>query len=256
MININFFPQKNNNIDHPLSINGIEVPYFYKLEADNITVRLKGEKRAYSHGFTPTGDGYIDGKTIKLTLFVDGKNKADFTNRVNELCRMLYQTDYELSNGDGYWIAKGLTKISTKYVKGFQFVRGEITASILLSDPFRYGMLRNTRVMTKEGKSTSIKITNFGSVETPMLIVITPVATANDITFTLGNKSMHLQDALLTNPAKLIVDTAKGTVRRDKFNAINTFSGQFLTAAVGENILTYTGNSADVFVQIRDRWLV
>ena len=68
-------------------------------------------------------------------------------------------------------------------------------------------------------------------------------------------KSMRVADTLLTNPATLTVDTKAGTVRRDTYNAINFFSGQFLTAEPGENTYKLTCTVGQVKINWIDRWL-
>lgn len=60
---------------------------------------------------------------------------------------------------------------------------------------------------------------------------------------------------LLTKPATLIVDTKAGTVRRGTYNAINAFSGQFLTARPGENTYLFNGAAGTVKIRWRNRWL-
>lgn len=91
-------------------------------------------------------------------------------------------------------------------------------------------------------KDAQIVISNGGSVETPLTIELIPLTTMNDVTITHveSGYSMRVADTLLTKPATLIVDTKASTVRRGTYNAINAFSGQFLTARPGEN--TYLFN--------------
>ena len=72
IINPEYFPDVTNCPDEPLYINGVALPYKYQIETSgDLTVRAKAEKRAYSHGATNSGDGYIDSKKIKITITLE-----------------------------------------------------------------------------------------------------------------------------------------------------------------------------------------
>lgn len=260
MINPAYYPKYLNEPDKLLYINGEPLPYKYKFEGSgDITVRNKTEKRAFSHGSTLTGDGYIDGKTIKLTFNISGTDADDFNTKINELYKMLYLKNYKLSVGNvTYWNVAGLSKITSKFIDGFQFRKADVTASLLLSDPFRYGSLHEEFInVDVPAKELEFKINNTGSVMTPLIFTFIPLATMNDITVkhVETGKSMRIADTLLTNPATLTVDTKAGTVRRDTYNAINFFSGQFLTAEPGENTYKLTCAVGQVKINWIDRWL-
>lgn len=260
MIREEFYPKYPNEPQHQLYINGESLPYKFKLESSgDISVRSKTEKRAYSHGSTLTGDGYIDGKTIKLTFHISGTNQDDYNAKVNNLYAKLYATDYKLSVGnETYWNVAGLSKITSKFIEGYQFMKADVTASLLLSDPFRYGSLHEELIdVDVPAKELEFKINNIGSVMTPLIFTFIPSATMNDITVkhVETGKSMRIADTLLTNPATLTVDTKAGTVRRDTYNAINFFSGQFLTAETGENTYKLTCAVGKVKINWIDRWL-
>ncbi len=260
MIREEFYPKYLNAPQHQLYINGESLPYKFKLESSgDISVRSKTEKRAYSHGSTLTGDGYIDGKTIKLTFHISGTNQDDYNAKVNDLYAKLYAADYKLSVGnETYWNVAGLSKITSKFIEGYQFMKADVTVSLLLSDPFRYGSLHEELIdVDVPAKELEFKINNIGSVMTPLVFTFIPSVTMNDITVkhVEAGKSMRIADTLLTNPATLTVDTKAGTVRRDTYNAINFFSGQFLTAEAGENTYKLTCAAGKVKINWIDRWL-
>lgn len=88
----------NDRVTYPLIINGQQLPYRYSLEScADLTVRATASKRGYSHGSTITGDGYIDGKKIKLGFLISGTNQADYDAKLNGLLRLFYQQNYTLS---------------------------------------------------------------------------------------------------------------------------------------------------------------
>ena len=94
----------NDKVTYPLVINGQQLPYRYSLEScADLTVRATASKRGYSHGSNITGDGYIDGKKIKLGFLISGTNQADYDVKLNELLRLFYQQNYTLSVGNGYY---------------------------------------------------------------------------------------------------------------------------------------------------------
>lgn len=261
MIRDEFFPKYLNEPQHRLYINGQALPYKFKLESSgDISVRSKTEKRAYSHGSTLTGDGYIDGKTIKLSFNVSGKSMDDFNAKVNDLYKVLCGKDYKLSIGnETYWNVAGLSKITSKFINGYQFIKADITASLLLSDPFRYGAYHEKNIeVSTSASDLEVTVNNTGSVMTPLIFTFIPKTTMNDITVkhVETGKSMRIADTLLTNPATLTVDTKAGTVRRDSYNAINFFSGQFLTAEPGTNTYKITCSGGSIKIGFIDRWLV
>ncbi len=173
MIREEFYPKYPNEPQHQLYINGESLPYKFKLESSgDVSVRSKTEKRAYSHGSTLTGDGYIDGKTIKLTFHISGTNQDDYNAKVNDLYAKLYATDYKLSVGnETYWNVAGLSKITSKFIEGYQFIKADVTASLLLSDPFRYGSLHEELIdVDVPAKELEFKINNTGSAMTPLVL--------------------------------------------------------------------------------------
>lgn len=261
-INPDYYPEVQNCPDEPLYINDVALPYKYQIETSgDLTVRAKAEKRAYSHGATNSGDGYIDSKKIKITITLEADSYEDFLNKSNELCQLFYQKNYKLSvGGVSYWNIDSLEKTTCKYLGAFQFKKGDWTFSLLLCDPFRYADAETTvtQSYTEAASEAEISIYNGGSVETPLTFIFAPTATMNNIVVSQPEtgKSMRVADTLLTTPATLTVDTKNGTVRRDTYNAINAFSGQFLTALPGTNKYLVTCAAGTVTVKLTDRWLV
>lgn len=261
-INPDYYPEVQNCPDEPLYINDVALPYKYQIETSgDLTVRAKAEKRAYSHGATNSGDGYIDSKKIKITITLEADSYEDFLNKSNELCQLFYQKNYKLSvGGVSYWNIDSLEKTTCKYLGAFQFKKGDWTFSLLLCDPFRYADAETTvtQSYTEAASEAEISIYNGGSVETPLTFIFAPTATMNNIVVSqpATGKSMRVADTLLTTPATLTVDTKNGTVRRDTYNAINAFSGQFLTALPGTNKYLVTCAPGTVTVKLTDRWLV
>ena len=251
----------NDRVTYPLIINGQQLPYRYSLEScADLTVRATASKRGYSHGSTITGDGYIDGKKIKLSFLISGTNQADYDWRLNELLRLFYQQDYTLSVGNGFYNVSCMASSSAKWIKGYQGQRADVDITLLLADPFRYADSESGKagyILPDEG--TTVTITNAGSVDTPLSIALIPRTgmTMADVTFRHieSGKTMRVADTLLTNPAVLTIDTKAGTVRRDANNAINAFSGHFLTAKPGTNTYEIKGSEGKVVIKWRNRWL-
>lgn len=248
----------NDKVTYPLVINGQQLPYRYSLEScADLTVRATASKRGYSHGSTITGDGYIDGKKIKLGFLISGTNQADYNDKLNELLRLFYQQDYKLSVGNGYYNVSCMSASKAKWVKGYQGLRADVDITLLLADPFRYADDEKQASADVGGESTTINIVNAGSADVPLIVELIPTKTMADVTInhTDTGRGMRVADTLLTAPAVLTIDTKAGTVRRDANNAINAFSGQFLIAKPGPNTYEIKGSAGKVVIRWRDRWL-
>ena len=231
-----------------LIINGTALPYAYSFDgAADITVRAKSEKRGYSHGSTISGDGFIDGKKITLGFVIEGSTPAEHDAKLNDLYQLMYQRDYLLQSGSGrgYYNIACMASTKEKWVDSFKGTKGDSAESELVTE------------FATAAKDAQIVISNGGSVETPLTIELIPLTTMNDVTITHveSGYSMRVADTLLTKPATLIVDTKAGTVRRGTYNAINAFSGQFLTARPGENTYLFNGAAGTVKIRWRNRWL-
>lgn len=222
-----------------------------------MTVRATASKRGYSHGSTITGDGYIDGKKIKLGFLISGTNQADYDAKLNELLRLFYQQNYTLSVGNGYYNVSCMSASKAKWIKGYQGLRADVDITLLLADPFRYADDENQASADVGGESTTINVVNAGSADVPLIVELIPVKTMADVTInhTDTGRVMRVADTLLTAPAVLTIDTKAGTVRRDANNAINAFRGQFLTAKPGPNTYEIKGSAGKVVIRWRDRWL-
>lgn len=248
----------NDKVTYPLVINGQQLPYRYSLEScADLTVRATASKRGYSHGSTITGDGYIDGKKIKLGFLISGTNQADYDAKLNELLRLFYQQNYTLSVGNGYYNVSCMASSKAKWIKGYQGQRADVDITLLLADPFRYADDEKQASADVGGENTTINIVNAGSADVPLVVELIPVKTMADVTInhTDTGRVMRVADTLLTAPAVLTIDTKAGTVRRDANNAINAFSGQFLIAKPGPNTYEIKGSAGKVVIRWRDRWL-
>ena len=248
----------NDKVTYPLVINGQQLPYRYSLEScADLTVRATAAKRGYSHGSTITGDGYIDGKKIKLSFLISGTNQADYDWRLNELLRLFYQQNYTLSVGNGFYNVSCMASSSAKWIKGYQGQRADVDITLLLADPFRYADDEKQASADVGGESTTINVVNAGSADVPLIVELIPVKTMADVTInhTDTGRVMRVADTLLTAPAVLTIDTKAGTVRRDANNAINAFSGHFLTAKPGTNTYEFKGSEGKVVINWRNRWL-
>lgn len=248
----------NDRVTYPLIINGQQLPYRYSLEScADLTVRATASKRGYSHGSNITGDGYIDGKKIKLGFLISGTNQADYDVKLNELLRLFYQQNYTLSVGNGYYNVSCMSASKAKWIKGYQGLRADIDITLLLADPFRYADDEKQASADVGGEGTTINVVNAGSADVPLIVELIPVKTMADVTINHSDtgRVMRVADTLLTAPAVLTIDTKAGTVRRDANNAINAFSGQFLTAKPGPNTYEIKGSAGKVVIRWRDRWL-
>lgn len=233
-------------------------------DAGTISFNNKLSDRSFTHGSTLTGDGYAAGRTIKVSCYLAGDTEEKYNQLVNDAYKYFSMKDYELRAGrmDRHYRVAGCQKLEAKEVKGFKQRRAEITATLLLADPFRYAKDSTTHTVTFAEAVTDeiITINNPSDIDVPLIWTFTPPdgGTMSDITVIHVNtgKQFKFTDALLTAPAVGVVNGENGTVRRDTFNAINAFSGIFVHADVGENRYKVSCGAGMVSITYTGRWIV
>lgn len=241
-----------------------ELPYLYSISHESISIRAKSEKRAFAHGATLSGDGYVDSKKLKISIDVKAETQTDHDLLVNNLLGLFMGRDYKLVNGrmDSYYNVASLDSIKHKYQKGFKNRWSEIEFSLLLTDPFRYAVNENivTQSFISDSKEVPFLLSNDGSMDTPLLIELIPsiAMPSVEIKHVQTDNSCKITDSLLTAQKTLKIDSVKGTVLRgDDENAINTFSGQFLSAVAGDNTyLVSCSGAGTIKITYQSRWLI
>ncbi|MDR2006907.1 MAG: phage tail family protein [Acidaminococcales bacterium] len=228
--------------------------------AGDIEYRLKAEERAFSHGATVSGDKHIKSRNLDIKLHVKAETAAEHDKLANEIIGKFQQQDYMLVAGRlsrAYNVA-GMMKTKHKFIKSFKQRFSEITVTLLLADPFRYAAQPAKTTVSLSDTANAVQLYNPGSIDTPLAITLRPAVSMNDATIhhVETGRSCRIRDSLLTNPAALTADTKEGTVRRGTFNAINTFSGQFLTALPGLNRYEVTSAAGEIEIAFTARWLI
>lgn len=226
----------------------------------SISFRNKLEERAFSHGSDLIGDGKVSGRQIDVEFHSRFDTEEEFEQAVNEAYRVFGQTNYDLytNRRNRVMHVAGIKSLTMDYDDGYKGRSGTITASLLLSDPFRYDT-NETAIETtfsQLAQNEEILVNNMGSVDTPLTFTFIPDGTMANINVTheeSGNQ-MTITDALLTSPAILTVNSKDGTVWRDTNNSINSFSGQFLYAVPGINHFRISCDSGIVTVTFTNRW--
>jgi hypothetical protein len=152
----------------------------------------------------------------------------------------------------------GLTEAKQKYLKGFKQRWSEVNFTLLLADPFRRAFFAAEHAFILGGANKEITVHNGGNADTPLTIQLLPAAAMPDVQIEHleTGRACRIRDSLLTSPASLIADTGAGTVRRGAFNAINTFSGQFLYALPGLNTCRVTSAAGQIVISFTERWLI
>lgn len=222
----------------------------------------KLQDRAYAHGSYVVGDNKISGRTVKVEFDMLGLTREEHDEMVNLAYQHFYQLDYTLQVGriDRIYKIGACSKIKAKYYDGFKQRRSNIEVSLLLSDSFRYSTESTTLSFdfNEEQKDTEMTFNNPSSVDVPLIWRFAPPkgGSTRDITVFHRETGEHfdLNDTLLTNPAVATVNAELGTVRRDKSNSLNTFSGIFLHAKPGSNTFLYTGAACKITIEYTSRW--
>lgn len=241
----------------------LTLPYGWALgDAGSFSFRNKLQDRAFTHGSDMVGDGTIDGRTITVEFDVKGATEEEHDEAVNLAYQYFYDTDYQLRAGraDRVYHVAGLSKISHEFRDGFKQRWSKITVSLLLSDPFRYetNECEETFVFGSEATAADMIVQCTGGIKTPVTFKFVPTTSMPVITITHEEtgERMQLNDSLLTAPAVMTVNTKDGTVWRNNDNAINTFSGQFLSVVPGTNHFKYSGSPGKVIVTFTNRWFL
>lgn len=222
----------------------------------------KLEDRAFSHGSDMTGDGKIKGRQLEVSFSMRGATENEHDEMLNLAYQVFAQTDYDLFCGrpDLLYHVAGISKIKHSFQDGYKQRWSEITVTLLLADPFRYEAQSAEQefVFTGETQQAEMIVHNEGSADTPLTFTFIPnVSMAQIVVYHVETEEqMRLSDALLTAPAVLTVNTKDGTVWRGTANSINSFSGQFLSAAAGTNHFLYTGSAGTVRISFTNRWFI
>ena len=233
-------------------------------DAGSYDFSLKLQDRAFAHGSYAVGDGYVKGRSIKVSFDLKRESEKDHDQIVNEAYQAFAQRDYVLHTGrpDRCFKVAGISKLKHKYQKGFKQRWSDIEISLLLADPFRYATASTLRktVFEELQSGTEISIHSEASVDVPLIFTFRPFEGQSmpdiSIVHVESGESFRLRDTLLTAPATAVVNGETGTVRRGSANSLNTFSGLFLHAAPGRNTYKYTGSAGEVDIQFTERWFV
>lgn len=241
-----------------------ELPYKYAISHESISIRAKAEKRAFSHGGILVGDGYVDSKKLKISIDVKDKSQQDHDELLNSLTSLFMGRDYKLINGrtDSYYNVASLESVKHKWQKGFKNLWSDLEFSLLLADPFRYAIGQNIigKDFTADSENVQFLLSNDGSMDTPLLIEIVPTKSiaSVEIKHVQTGQSCKVTDSLLTAPKTLKISSIDGTVLRgDDENAINAFSGMFLSASAGANTyLVSCSGAGKIKLTYQSRWLI
>lgn len=226
------------------------------------TFRNSLQDRAFAHGGDMVGDGKTKGRTITVEFSMKGATEEEHDEMLNKAYTFFNLTDYSLCAGrrDRVYHVAGISKIAHKFQKGFKQRWSTITVSLLLADPFRYEAQESKVVYTfnQAALESEMILHNLGSVDTPLVFKFIPKDKMSNVTVwhQEAKEKFIMTDALLIKPATAIVSSKDGTVWRNNANSINTFSGQFLHAKPGANLLLYTGGAGTVEITFINRWFV
>lgn len=231
-------------------------------DSGSYTFRDKLQSRAFTHGSDMVGDGKLEGRTITVEFCMRGSTEQEHDEALNKAYTYFSMTDYKLKCGraDRVYHVAGLSKIKHKFQKAFKQRWSSITVSLLLADPFRYEVQESKVVYNFQQAALEAEIVlhNLGSVDTPLTFRFIPTDKMSKVTVwhQEAKEKFTMTDALLIKPATAVISSKNGTVWRDNANSINTFSGQFLHARPGANLLLYTGGAGTIEITFTNRWFV
>ena len=229
------------------------------IETGGIDFRTKQESRAGTHGAAETGDGKVDKRRLSIDVHIFGNSIADHDGQYDALMAALSRQDQQLYiRPDRYINLSRLDKITRKDLKGYQFVRSQITAAFVATDPFFYAVQPVDQAQAITGTPTTVTINNQGNIDAPLIVTIAASADCSAVSVTNetdSSRQLSLADVQLVAGQTAVVNAALGTVYRGTSNTINTFSGSFLSLLPGLNSITYTGGNCTLTLSYTPRWL-
>jgi hypothetical protein len=88
-------------------------------DAGSYDFSLKLQDRAFAHGSYAVGDGYVKGRSIKVSFDLKRESEKDHDQIVNEAYQAFAQRDYVLHTGrpDRCFKVAGISKLKHKYQK-------------------------------------------------------------------------------------------------------------------------------------------
>lgn len=239
------------------------LPFEWSLEGDH-SVEMRGniEDRALSHGGIETGDYKSKSRTLELSFHIQAENRRRFNEAVDEIKRYFTGSDYKLYAGNPYqhFRISRMVKLKQKYMPAFKGTFAEITIGLRCADPFRYSDELNTRTLIVEQQTDSggvlFEIDSESNVDTPLVISFHPFNVMSEINLASieRKESFAIMDTMLTSENVLTVNGENATVYRDNANAINTFSGTFISLDPGRNTLRYSGAPGTITFTHYARW--
>ena len=229
------------------------------IDLGSVDFRTKQESRAGTHGVAETGDGKVDKRTVTIDVHIFGRSITDHDVQRDRLMSALSRQDQRLYvREDRYLNLARVDKITQKYLKGYQFLRSQITASLIAIDPFFYSVSPVSQAQAISSTPTTVIINNQGNIDAPLIVSIAASADCSAVSVTNetdNNRQFALTDVQLVSGQTAIVNAALGTVYRGTSNTINTFSGSFLSLLPGDNTITYTGGNCTLTLGYTPRWL-
>ena len=229
------------------------------IETGGIDFRTNQESRAGTHGAAETGDGKVDKRTLSIDVHIFGNSIADHDCQYDALMAALSRQDQRLYiRPDRYINLARLDKVTRKDLKGYQFVRSQITAAFVANDPFWYAEQPIEQARPISSTPTTVTINNQGNIDAPLIVTIAASADCSAVTLTNNTdagRAFSMADVQLISGETAIINTALGTVYRGTSNTINTFSGAFLSLLPGVNSITYTGGNCTLTLGYTPRWL-
>jgi phage-related protein len=234
-------------------------PKTFELRSDPISKRSTTLPAAYVHGGLDVSDGMYSSRVIEITGKIVASTDFEYNTKWDALAEHLNKEDFWVVNRGRMIKIKKIVGISHDSPSLCADPYGEISISMLASDPFWYAENAASKVITISASPHSFTWSIGGKIEVTPIIIIYNLVSNTDFTLrneTDLNREFRVANAGATPGTTITIDCREGTVTRDGTDIISSFSKLFLRFLGGrDNAFRYTGAICTITAQYRNCWI-
>lgn len=234
-------------------------PKTFELRSDPIAKRSTTLDAAYVHGGMDVSDGMFASRTIEITGKIWAASDFEYNTKWDAMAEHLVKENFWVVNRNRQINIKKIEGISHEYPSLVNAPYGEVSISLLATDPFWYAVNAVTREITISSSPHEFTWSIGGKIETYPIIIIYNLV--SNVDFTLRNQTDSDREFRVANAAAapgttITIDCKEGTVDRDGTDIISSFSKLFLRLLGGrDNNFRYTGSNCKITIHYRNCWI-
>ena len=234
-------------------------PKTFELRSEPIPRRSKTLDAAYVHGAMDVSDGMFGKRIIEITGKIWASSDAEFNTKWDTIAEHLVKENFRIQNRGRQINIKRIENISREDPSKLRYPYGEVSVSLLATDPFWYAKNAKSKEITISSSPHEFTWGIGGNIEINPIIIIYNQASNPDFTLrniTDLNREFRITDASAASGTTITIDCEEGTVKRGTTDIIASFSKLFLRLLGGrDNRFKYTGANCKITMQYREAWL-